>query len=537
MSKVAAYLQEHIEGEVAADTITRTAFSHDQSVLEITPELVIYPRVTNDIRKATRFAWQLAEKGHVLTVTARGFGADETGAAIGSGVVIVLPTHLHKIYELDPKQRLIRLQAGVPSDVLDMMLRGHALTIPALPEVGPSTIGGAVASDTHGLLSASYGSIKSSVQQLEVVLSNGDVIQTGKLSKREVGRKSGESTFEGEIYRQLVHLLDDHQDIIDAKLDSYDGVGYTALRDIRQKDGTMDLTPLFVGSQGTLGIVTELILKAEHVRSHHSAALLGFKSTNEARDAIDVLDKLKPSWLDYYDGAFFEHAVHEGKKYAQLADKKPAAVLIVGFDDHSERAVGDKLKKLAKRIAADHVYESGVGDDADAIMRLRSVTQYYARPSDAQLATPPLFDDVYVPRERLEDFMNAVFALAAKHHVDLPIHGRPLLGTYTTRPQLQFHKVGDKQKVFKLLDEYTDLVVGHGGYIIGRGGEGRVKARFAHKHLDTEVLALFQAVKNIFDPYHLLNPGVKEATELKDLVAHLRPSYDQSRFVDYPTYF
>ena len=88
MSKVSTYLQQHVSGEVVTDTATRRALARDASVLEITPEMVIYPRVTNDIRKVARFAWQLAEKGHVLPLTVRGGGNDETGGAIGKGVII-----------------------------------------------------------------------------------------------------------------------------------------------------------------------------------------------------------------------------------------------------------------------------------------------------------------------------------------------------------------------------------------------------------------------------------------------------------------
>jgi len=112
MSKVAAYLQEHILGEVSTNPAILAAFSHDMSVLEITPEMVVYPRVTNDIRKIARFTWQLAEKGHVLPLTVRGNGTDETGGAIGKGIIVTMPAHMNRIFEFDPKQKITAYSAA-----------------------------------------------------------------------------------------------------------------------------------------------------------------------------------------------------------------------------------------------------------------------------------------------------------------------------------------------------------------------------------------------------------------------------------------
>src|SRR5690606_39666201 len=104
MNKSGAYLQEHISGEVSLSRSVRESASRDGSVLKLKPEMVIYPKHTNDIRKIARFSWQLAERGHTLPITARGLGSDVTGAALSSGIVLSLPTHFNKIFEFEPKQ-------------------------------------------------------------------------------------------------------------------------------------------------------------------------------------------------------------------------------------------------------------------------------------------------------------------------------------------------------------------------------------------------------------------------------------------------
>jgi len=544
MSKVAAYLQEHILGEVTTNSAILNAMSHDGSVLEITPEMVIYPRVTNDIRKVARFAWQLAEKGHVLPVTTRGSGSSTTGAAIGRGIILVTPAHMNRIFEFDAKQKLVRLQPGTPASTVNEALLLHGTAIPALVGLSQhTTIGGVIANDSVGFLSGSRGDIGAWVHQLEVVLANGDVLQTGRISKRELNKKKGLQTFEGEIYRSLDNLIEDSQEVINGKLlsDIRDNVGYSPITRVKRKDGSFDLTPLIVGSQGTLGIISEMIMKNEFVSAHMAVAAVAFSSSETARDALDNLRKLEPAFLEYYDGALFEAAASEGKVYdfykTACASGSVSTVIMIGFDDFNERARSRKLKKVAKTLQNVEVtLVSANGEDAQEILAIREVTAYSLRPAGKDLSAPPLFDGAYIPSERFDDFSSAVATLAAKHHVTLPLHGRILESVYSTRPQLQFHKVGDKQKVFKLLDEYAKIVESCGGHLIGEGGEGRVKARFAYAPLDDDILEFFTAVKAIFDPFAILNPGVKQTAEIRQLVSQLRTDYDTAQFASYVPY-
>src|SRR5476651_1846047 len=102
-SKVAHYLQEHLIGEVLDTPHVRTYFATDASIFSVTPTLVSYPRNENDVRKTARFSWQLAERGRLIPITARGLGTDTTGAALGSGIMLVFPAHLNRILELDTK--------------------------------------------------------------------------------------------------------------------------------------------------------------------------------------------------------------------------------------------------------------------------------------------------------------------------------------------------------------------------------------------------------------------------------------------------
>lgn len=542
MSKVASYLQEHILGEVSTKPALLAAMSHDGSVLEMKPEMVVYPRVTSDIRKVARFAWQLAEKGHILPLTARGYGTDETGAAIGTGVIISFPAHMNRMFEFDAKQKLIRLQPGVNAQALNDGLMLHGVGIPAVPHsAASSTIGGAVANNASGPRSGRYGDMSSWVHQLEVVLANGDVLQTGRISKRELNKRKGMQTFEGEVYRSLDNLIEDNKELISEKL-SYeirDNVGYSSIAAVKRKDGSFDLTPLFVGSQGTLGIISEMILKSDFMSTHTAIAVLAFPSKETAMDTLDTLIGLDPTFLEYFDGAIFAQAAAQGKRYSfnQAGTSEPAAVITVGFDDFNERVRVKKLKKIQKILKnIDATIEIADGEAAIELTVVREVSTYVLTPAGKDMSAPPLVDGAYVPKERYEEFSKAVAELAAKHHVEMPLHSRILENIHYARPALQLHKVGDKQKVFKILDEYGVLVDAYGGHLIAEDGEGRVKARFAYAPIDPEVLELFKQVKLIFDPFGILNPGVKQETDLRQLASHLRSEYDLGLGANYVAY-
>ncbi|MFZ2544608.1 MAG: FAD-binding oxidoreductase [Candidatus Saccharimonadales bacterium] len=533
MSKVSAYLNEHLQGEVTTNSYVRKQYSTDGSVLSIIPDMVAYPRSTSDLRKIARFSWQLSEKGHALSITPRGNGTDQTGGAIGNGVVVDLAVHMNAIFEVDAKQRLVRLQPGVTVRTLSEALRLQGLYVPALIGLpNDTTIGGAIANNSAGSISGKYGAIGSAVSQLEVILSNGEVLQTGRVSKKLVERKKGLQTFEGEIYRSVDNLINDNDELLDTlAVDVRDNVGYN-LVDTKRRDGSIDLTPLIVGSQGTLGTISEIILKAEPLPSQPLVVAIAFPSYDSARDGLDALRGLYPSLLDLMDGRLFVDAATQGKRYKFHTDAldhgEVSAVVVAEFDDASSHVKKKTAKKIAKMFSDESVYVI-LERDPDKIADLQtlpSVVQFVQVSEKSEMCAPPFLNGAYIPQDRFEDFAIALLALEQKHHIDLPLSGHASQHVYYTYPLLNFHKVSDRQTLFKLLAEWSMAVSAHGGHLIGEDGEGRLKALFAYKDLDDDVVDLFASVRSIFDPQGIMNTGVKQSVELKKLATELNSDYD-----------
>ncbi len=543
MNKVAAYLQGHLSGEVLVSDGARDFFSTDASILQVKPAMVIYPRTTNDVRKVARFTWQLAEKGHVMPMTARGSGTDQTGAAIGKGAVIVFPAHMNKILELDSKQKMVRVQPGLNFKSLEETLHTHALFLPPYPSSYQySTIGGAIANNTAGEKSLKYGQMRHWVDALEVVLANGEVIQTGRVSKREVEKRKGLPTLEGEIYRAVDGILSDNAEIIQNYEQSIqvskDSVGY-ALAQVRKKDGSIDLTPLIVGSQGTLGIVTEAIIKAAPYTPHASLLVAAFESLDAALDAVEAVRPFGPSALEMVDKHLLEFVAKNNgvKNYQAVVGEEapiPEVLLFIEFDDTNDHQRDKRVKKTIKLLqatAAGAVVASDL-DEQQKLWGIRHSAAAVVNYDQGGKASLPIIEDGIVPMTAFRSFINDVYELFKANHLEVAIWGHAGDANIHMQPLLDLHKTADRQKVFKLMDEYYKLVLKYNGSIAAEHNDGRLRAPYVAAQVGEELAEVFAQIKKAFDPHGTLNPGVKVGTSLKEVSTLLRESYSIAHLAD-----
>lgn len=533
MSKVAQYLQEHLLGEVTSSTAVRKHFSHDGSVLQMTPAVVVYPRNESDVRKTCRFAWQLAERGRVLPITARGAGTDLGGAAIGSGLMLVFPAHMNRILVLDNKSGSVAVEPGINYGKLQQTLQTYHRFLPPFPaSVEYSTIGGAIANNASGEKSVKYGSTKQFVRSLRVVLANGEVIETGRLSKRELNKKLGLATFEGEIYRAIDGVLEEYHDVIaKAERDVTKNTSGYNLWDIRRKDGSFDLTPLFVGSQGTLGIVTEAVLATEPDNPLTTLFVAYFDDLQHAATAIQELRDLpeKPSALEMVDEQLLK--LVEQLSPSQLKDvidrPLPKVVLLVEYDTQNVRQLKRTAKKadrIFQQYAVSHRKETDPVEQ-EKLWRIRHSSATVIAHTEGNLRAVPFIEDGVVPVDQLETYVTGIYALFAKYRLNVAVWGHAGDGNLHVQPFLDLGQIGDRQKLFKLADEYYALVIRLGGTTAGEHGDGRLRAPYLPYVYGQEMYEALAKVKQACDPHDILNPGVKFGTSPDELKGMLRQEY------------
>lgn len=539
MSKVAHYLQEHLLGEVLTSPTVRRYFSTDGGVFQLAPQIVVYPRNTSDVRKTARFTWQLAERGKLLPITARGKGSDQGGAAIGSGIMLVFPAHMNKLLELDTGKGIVRVQPGIIYQTLQNTLHTHGRFLPPYPSsIDFATLGGAVANNASGEKTVKYGSTKNFVRELDVVLANGELIHTLRLTKRELNKKKGSTTFEGEIYRQLDGLITDNWDLVQSfKLDvSKNSTGYNLI-DVKRKDGSFDLTPLFVGSQGTLGVVTQIALDTEAYNPNTSLISAHFADLESVKNAINVIMPLKPSAIEIVDKHLLDFVYKNNPRQLKglLEAPFPAFVLLIEFDDVNDRKQKRSVKR-ARKVLEGLAKEFALARDEherEMLWKIRHSAAAVIWHVEGRKKALPIIEDGIVPQDKFADYIKGIYKLFETHKLEAAVWGHAGDSNLHMQPFLDLASLGDRQRVFKIMDDYYNLVISLGGSTAGEHNDGRLRASYLPRLYGPERYALLKKVKQIFDPYGTMNPGVKIDVKREDVAPLLRKEYSMEHLSDH----
>ncbi|MGB2789877.1 MAG: FAD-linked oxidase C-terminal domain-containing protein, partial [Dokdonella sp.] len=331
------------------------------------------------------------------------------------------------------------------------------------------------------------------------------------------------------------HTYDDTR----RKLLSRDNVGF-ALADVFSKDGSCDLTALFVGSQGTLGTITEAILKVASYNPRTSLLVAGFNGAQALADAVELVAPLGPSCLEMIDRTLISLVKQERNLnvVATLFEpdtEVPDYILFVECDEDNAHKRNKKIKKINKLLSKTAT-AIRVTDDPElqetlwAARDSSSVVVNYDRGGKVAL---PVIDDCIVPLGKLKQLISAVSDLAEKHKLELAVWGHAGDANLHVMPLLNLSKLGDRQKIFRLMNDYFTVVIGLGGSIAAENNDGRLRTPFTHLQLGEELVQVNAALKKAADPFMMLNPGVKTGTKLKDVVDLLGDSYSQARHADY----
>lgn len=519
----------------------RRYFATDGSIFALLPAIVVYPQNENDVRKTARFTWQLAERGRVIGMTARGAGTDQGGAALGSGVMMAFTAHMNRIVEFDSKSGVVVVEPGLNYGKLQQTLQTHGRFLPPFPaSYEYSTLGGAVANNASGEKTVKYGSTLDFVRSLRVVLANGEVIETFRLNKRELNKKLGLATFEGEIYRALDTLLEEHKSTLtDLNLRTTKNAAGYNLQDIKRKDGSFDLTPLFVGSQGTLGLLSEITLETEAYNPQTTLIAAHFDSMDDIQAAVsEIKEKVEsPSAIEMVDKHLLEmvETINPNQLKGVIEAPFPTAVLLVEFDEASDRAQQKSVKTAVKILEK---YSTKIQKETDPLLqeklwKIRHASATLITHNDGAKKALPIIEDGVVPLDKFKQYIEGVYAIFARHRLSVAVWGHAGDANLHMQPYLDLSQVGDRQLVFSLMNEYYSLVISLGGSTSGEHNDGRLRAPYLEQVYGQEVYSIFQKVKKICDPYGTLNPGVKMNVTLDAIKPLVRTQFSLEHLYDH----
>lgn len=519
MSKLAEYLNQHILGNVFDGQTVRKTYSTDRSILQMTPRLVALPETTNDIRKLLRFSSQLASRDFKLPVTVRGSGLDKTGASLGPGLVISTEK-LNHIEEIDVRGRLVRVQPGITLGALNEALRLQGMCLPIVYDPR-ATLGGLIANCPNDDASERYGGIFHFVERLEVVLPNGDLVQLSPQNYRAVELKTASALPEGELYRKIEHIVDESADtILDCAMRPLDLVGYRGITQVRTGRG-LNLLPLMFGSQGTLAVISDIILHVETLPPEPERLLVSFHDLKAAQRFLNYVRDLEPFLLKIYDLRIIEAAAESGKKPDLFTRKLGKGLLVIVSFNYRHARNRKKFTQCLNVLPPGTFSVLETPDNGGAFDSLyNSLLSYLNDDGHGQHA--PVMDDVFVPSMHFGDFLDGLHALEEELKIDLPLFGSFATSSYNVRPRLDCTTIEGRKQIINFLKRYSQLVLDCQGSLTGNGPEGQVKALMLPKTLGVGERQLYTSIKQAFDPLDILNPHVKLGADIKNIIRHLR---------------
>lgn len=519
MSKLANYLNQHIIGNVFDRPAILEAYATDRSILQATPRLVALPNNAEDVRKLVGFSHQLAERGFRLPITVRGTGRDKTGAAIGDGLIISLEKMNH-LEEIDTRGRLIRVQPGITLGELNAALNLQGFSLP-IEYDSKSTLGGLIANCPTDDIADKYGGIFHYIERAEVVLSSGELVQFAPYNSHGVMARATQTDSEGALYREIEQILDRHEDVImDRSTRPFDAAGYANITKVREGH-TLNLLPLLFASQGTLGIITDIILRIEVSRPAERRLLIVSRDLKLTERLLNQIADQDARSLKLFDLGILRSATLSGHRLNFLGHEVGEGMLIIAsFDDRKRRAL-HKIQSIKSDLPSE-VF-SLVEDEHNST----EIDAFYAAllgylNDNLVGERTPILDDVYVPRYKLGEFLEGVREIGEILGQELLVFGSFLTSNYHVRPEFDCRSVEGRKLTIQFLRLYNNLIQDLGGSLTGGSAEGRVKAIATLSTISDREKALYQDIKNAFDPHNILNPDVKLGADLKTTIRHLR---------------
>jgi glycolate oxidase len=439
------------EDHYTESLIDVVSYAYDASDHDHRPAAGLWPTTTEQVSRILALA-----NANRIPVTPRGAGTGLAGSAVpASGGLVLDLCRMNRILDLRIPDRLVVVQPGLVYANLDAALAPHGFFFPPDPaSARVCTLGGNVATNAGGIRGAKYGVTRDYVLALEVVLADGRVMRTGSSCMKSVS-------------------------------------GY-------------DLTRLFVGSEGTLGVVTEITLKISPRPSAQRTALALFAQLREAGQAVCDITRagIIPSVLEILD----DNSIRVLREQAELRLPDVGALLLVetdGYTDHEASFQMERIIAVCRQNRATDIQWAASREEAERLWRIRRSVGSVA----AKLRANNLSEDIAVPMSRVPELLTRISAVVRGHGLPFVVFGHA--GDGNLHPKIMYDRANpdESRRAREAVDEIFRLTCELGGTLTGEHGIGLAKAPFMALEHDATALDLMRSLKHLLDPHNILNPG------------------------------
>lgn len=501
-------LAESIEGDLLDSELSRSLYSSGASLYRIKPRAVVQPRSTADLVATIKFASE-----QKIPITARGGGTSRTGNELGEGIVIDFAKYLNKILDLNVAERRVRVQPGIVLAELNSFLKPHKLYFPIDPSTKDSaTIGGMIANNSSGPHAVKYGTTRAHVRELELVLTSGQVVTTGRRPVRRSTKAEKMDSLADQLYRDVPRILENYHGYLEQErpYTTKNSCGYHVW-DLLD-EGTVDLTPMLVGSEGTLALVSEATLQLSPLPEKLLSGFVYFDDLGKVGESTQEILAEGPSMIEIMEKHILDLAREQKPELAEYFPENTEASLFIEFQEDSDEVLLSKFEAVRQRLTVDKqlavsVMQAKNKEDMATFTKVRSISGPILNRMKGPRRPIAFIEDAAVHVSRLPEYISGLRELFDRYNVKAAIYGHAGDGNLHNMAILDLRRREDVQTMLDLADAVCDLVLSLGGTISGEHADGRLRTQYVVRQYPNLYQAM-REIKALFDPSGIMNPGV-----------------------------
>lgn len=544
MESIKTLIPVSFSGDIDDSSAILDEYSKDTSLFSVRPELAVFPKTKEDVELVVSAVRESKDTHPTLSITGRSAGSDMSGGPLNESIILSCTKYLNhftlhaEAEELETEPGVFYRDAELEMDKVDLEFASY----PASKSL--AALGGMVMNNAGGEKTLRYGQTRDSVLSVDMTLSDGKTYTFGKISKDELEKKKSQQDFEGEVYRRVFDLVEKNKAIIKehAPRTSKNSAGYALWR---IWDGTnFDMSQLFVGSQGTLGMLVKAKLKLIKKKKAERLVALFFKNWDSLPEVVNRLLPIGPETLETFDDATMKLGLRFMPEIAKKAGENvvrfalrflpeaiigarllgiPKLIVLVSIAEDDDATADKKAQEVLEAVKGLPVIarKSPSPEDAEKYWVMRRESFNLLRQHVKDKRTAPFIDDFCILPKDMPQFLPKLLAILKEYGIKANIAGHAGDGNYHVIPLMNIADPKERAKIPVVADKVYGLITSFHGSITAEHNDGIMRTPYLEKMFGPEMIELFQQVKNIFDPQNIFNPGKKVGGTIEYMKNHL----------------